>query len=210
MDRELTTRKTNRPAFLLRKIATPDHGIAVKTRLGEIFPEPKLHLGASLPTAEFHIGIFDAELRLASGGVFTAKDPILFGGGDTNLYGYVMSDPVNWMDTLGLAPNGCGPAQLPGSWIPDSIPGVFDFTESCNQHDRDYENRGGKAYADDNFYGNMIISCMENGGPFCEVFAHIYHLAVVKFGTGPYLSSPPNPDDGYWNYYLPGDACYAP
>ena len=30
-----------------------------------------------------------------------SKDPILFAGGDTNLYGYVMQDPVNFIDTSG-------------------------------------------------------------------------------------------------------------
>jgi RHS repeat-associated protein len=34
-------------------------------------------------------------------GRWTAKDPILFGGGDTNLYGYVVNDPVNFVDPLG-------------------------------------------------------------------------------------------------------------
>jgi len=31
----------------------------------------------------------------AGTGRWTAKDPIRFGGGDTNLYGYVLGDPVN-------------------------------------------------------------------------------------------------------------------
>lgn len=35
-------------------------------------------------------------------GRWLSKDPILFGGGDTNLYGYVMQDPVNWVDPTGL------------------------------------------------------------------------------------------------------------
>nr|WP_320190299.1 RHS repeat-associated core domain-containing protein [uncultured Desulfobacter sp.] len=35
-------------------------------------------------------------------GKWTAKDPILFAGGDTNLYGYVLNDPVNLIDPLGL------------------------------------------------------------------------------------------------------------
>lgn len=38
-------------------------------------------------------------------GRWTAKDPILFAGGDSNLYGYVMMDPVNFTDTRGLSPN---------------------------------------------------------------------------------------------------------
>jgi RHS repeat-associated protein len=36
-------------------------------------------------------------------GRFTAKDPIDFNGGDTNLYAYVMSDPVNGIDPSGEA-----------------------------------------------------------------------------------------------------------
>jgi RHS repeat-associated protein len=35
-------------------------------------------------------------------GRWTAKDPIGFAGGDTDLYGYVLSDPVNWFDPEGL------------------------------------------------------------------------------------------------------------
>jgi hypothetical protein len=30
-----------------------------------------------------------------------SKDPIRFNGGDTNLYGYVMQDPVNFIDPTG-------------------------------------------------------------------------------------------------------------
>lgn len=35
-------------------------------------------------------------------GRWTSKDPIGFRGGDTNLYGYVANDPVNWIDPSGL------------------------------------------------------------------------------------------------------------
>ncbi len=35
-------------------------------------------------------------------GRWTAKDPIFFAGGDTDLYGYVLNDPINWIDPLGL------------------------------------------------------------------------------------------------------------
>ncbi len=31
-----------------------------------------------------------------------SKDPILFAGGDTNLYGYVLQDPINLIDPSGL------------------------------------------------------------------------------------------------------------
>jgi RHS repeat-associated protein len=35
-------------------------------------------------------------------GRWTAKDPIDFAGGDENLFGYAHSDPVNFIDSLGL------------------------------------------------------------------------------------------------------------
>jgi len=37
-------------------------------------------------------------------GRWTARDPIGFAGGDTNLYGYVLSDPVNFIDQTGESP----------------------------------------------------------------------------------------------------------
>jgi RHS repeat-associated protein len=59
-------------------------------------------------------GLYDRDTKLvrfgardydAETGRWTAKDPIGFGGGDTNLYGYVVNDPVNWIDPLGLQGN---------------------------------------------------------------------------------------------------------
>ena len=38
----------------------------------------------------------------ASVGRWTNKDPILFAGGDSNLYGYVVENPVNFFDRNGL------------------------------------------------------------------------------------------------------------
>jgi RHS repeat-associated protein len=35
-------------------------------------------------------------------GRWTAKDPINFDGGDTNLYGYVLVNPINLIDPLGF------------------------------------------------------------------------------------------------------------
>ena len=56
-------------------------------------------------------GIYDRDTGLtrfgardydAQTGRWTAKDPIGFAGGDTNLYGYVLNDPVNLIDPSGL------------------------------------------------------------------------------------------------------------
>jgi RHS repeat-associated protein len=55
-------------------------------------------------------GLYDPDTQLVRFGArdydpetgrWTAKDPIGFAGGDTNLYGYVVSDPVNSMDATG-------------------------------------------------------------------------------------------------------------
>jgi len=56
-------------------------------------------------------GLYDADTGLTRFGArdydpetgrWTIKDPIRFDGGDTNLYGYVLNDPVNFVDPEGL------------------------------------------------------------------------------------------------------------
>ena len=55
-------------------------------------------------------GLYDKETKLVHFGFrdydpytgkWTAKDPIGFAGGDSNLYGYVLNDPVNLVDSRG-------------------------------------------------------------------------------------------------------------
>jgi RHS repeat-associated protein len=57
-------------------------------------------------------GLYDRDTKLvrfgardydADTGRWTAKDPIAFDSEDTNLYGYVLADPVNFKDSNGLA-----------------------------------------------------------------------------------------------------------
>ncbi|RZB33837.1 MAG: hypothetical protein SRB2_03673 [Desulfobacteraceae bacterium Eth-SRB2] len=43
-------------------------------------------------------------------GRWTTKDPILFAGGDTDLYGYCLNDPINTIDPVGLRIPGAGKA----------------------------------------------------------------------------------------------------
>lgn len=45
---------------------------------------------------------FGARDYMAEVGRWITKDPIAFAGGDSNLYGYVLNDPINLVDPLGL------------------------------------------------------------------------------------------------------------
>jgi RHS repeat-associated protein len=72
-------------------------------------------------------GLYDRDTKLvrfgardydAQTGRWTAKDPIRFDGGDVNLYGYVVSDPINFADPTGLgglAMPSPGPSSSPGA-----------------------------------------------------------------------------------------------
>jgi len=67
-------------------------------------------------------GLYDSDTKLtrfgyrdydAYTGKWTAKDPIDFGGGDSNLYGYVLGDPVNFVDPDGRI-----------AWVPVILGGI--------------------------------------------------------------------------------------
>jgi len=69
-------------------------------------------------------GLYDRDTKLvrfgardydAETGRWTEKDTILFGGGDANLYGYVVNDPANLSDAYGKCPpvGGVNPPVLP-------------------------------------------------------------------------------------------------
>ncbi|HKU17928.1 MAG TPA: RHS repeat-associated core domain-containing protein [Candidatus Saccharimonadales bacterium] len=70
-------------------------------------------------------GLYDADTGLVHFGArdydpqtgrWISKDPILFAGGETNLYGYVVGDPINGLDPLGLFCLGCHLPTLPTSF----------------------------------------------------------------------------------------------
>ncbi len=60
-------------------------------------------------------------------GRWTAKDPILFEGGDTNLYGYVLNDPINFVDPKGLYDEHL-------DWTPENNDTTRQVIEEFEQH----------------------------------------------------------------------------
>lgn len=83
-------------------------------------------------------GLYDRDTKLVRFGArdydpntgrWTAKDPIRFSGGDSNLYGYVWNDPVNISDPAGLEGD-CACEQKDSSTINNYTGGFVDeYTE---------------------------------------------------------------------------------
>jgi len=65
-------------------------------------------------------------------GRWTAKDPILFAGGDANLFAYVGNDPVNWSDPYGLECQELQPLiTTPLDQIEEMEPGLEPVCVEC-------------------------------------------------------------------------------
>ena len=94
------------------RIVTNENGTIVKRIDYDTFGNVLLDSNPSMRVPfGFAGGLYDPDTKLtrfgyrdydARTGKWTAKDPIGFGGGDTNLYGYVLNDPVNFVDPEGL------------------------------------------------------------------------------------------------------------
>jgi RHS repeat-associated protein len=96
-------------------------------------------------------GLYDQDTRLVrfgardydpSLGRWTTKDPLLLGGGSTNVYLYASGDPINRTDPSGLIDHefwanlaaGAGDVILPfgiGQWLREKL-GVDDFVDTCS------------------------------------------------------------------------------
>lgn len=135
----------------------------------------------------FHFRQYDP----LNGNWFSA-DPIgIFGG--INFYGYVLNNPVNWVDFLGLV---CGTES--NDWIIPDRPGGYDFTDACRNHDDCFGGlKGDKTFEECNqeFEKDLNTVCNgyltryelnfggEEGTPMnretCEWWAGLYSGAVT-------------------------------
>jgi RHS repeat-associated protein len=88
-------------------------------------------------------------------GRWTAKDPIGFAGGDTDLFGYCLNDPINWTDPDGLlvVP---GPTGVVGGAIVGGIGGAITGGISGAEH-------GGVTGAIGGAIGGAIIGTITGG-----------------------------------------------
>ncbi|MDF1594107.1 MAG: peptidoglycan DD-metalloendopeptidase family protein [Desulfobacterales bacterium] len=116
-------------------------------------------------------------------GRWTAKDPLLFEGEDTDLYGYVLNDPVNLIDPWGLE----------GYWPTDSqtVTSPFGPRGGGPHTGTDLRNpKGNSAYATDN--GTVILLRKDKkGGNQIKIlnddgsvsgYAHTHWVDGLKMG----------------------------
>ena len=104
----------------VRQVVNLSNGAVVQRLDYDVWGNVTLNTNPDLQPFGFAGGLFDSDTQLTRFGArdydavigrLTAKDPIGFAGGDTNLYGYVANDPVNFIDPTGLSSG-----SLPEDW----------------------------------------------------------------------------------------------
>lgn len=133
----------NVPVYLAKSTNTfrliTDHTgtvrLVLKTQTGEVvqrldydeFGRVILDTNPGFQPFGFAGGIYDPDTSLVRfsardydphTGQWTSADPLVFEGQDSNLYGYVRSDPVNYIDSEGLAPS----AREKSVWFEEDPP----------------------------------------------------------------------------------------
>jgi RHS repeat-associated protein len=135
-------------------------------------------------------------------GRFISEDPIGFGGGDVNLYGYVWTNPLNYYDPMGL--DGW-PANL-ANWFDENIEYARQFYQGDEQ---DWQRNGsvntvadlasgaadmlrcgsgaGQAYfsTDENIYGRGALAAMDVARCAALAAALLGPLSKAVPGTRP-------------------------
>ena len=98
----------------VRLVVNAETGEVMQRLDYDAFGEVLMDTNPAFQPFGFAGGLYDPDTGLtrfgyrdydAAVGRWTAKDPVLFGGGDTNLYAYNRNDPVNQFDPMGLEYN---------------------------------------------------------------------------------------------------------
>ena len=73
--------------------------------------------------------------------------------------------------------------------VPDTIPGIFDFTDACAAHDACYASGEAQLPCDDAFRDDMVAECVADFPSavdprrhLCLTFAQLYYFGVRLFG----------------------------
>ncbi len=120
-------------------------------------------------------GLYDQDTKLVRFGArdynpqtgrWTAKDPILFAGGDSNLYGYTQSDPINKVD-----PSGRSEGR-------DSVAGIFDA----------YLDSMGLLLGPTVTLPAKLAAGVGPNGGFGEALRDLAGVTDVDTGSGPYIT----------------------
>lgn len=84
----------------------------------------------------------------------------------------------------------------------------IDFTNICNQHDRDYTSLVSKLQADNNFSSRLSSFCGGSSDPTsCQSFANAYVNAVSNFGTGAYQADQTQLQCAAWGDSMKKSGC---
>ncbi|WP_333033329.1 MULTISPECIES: RHS repeat-associated core domain-containing protein [unclassified Microcoleus] len=177
-------------------------------------------------------GLIDVETELvrfgfrdydAVAGKWTAKDPIGFAGGDGNLYGYIVNEPVNLTDPSGLDPNPQVPSPGNLGLPPLSQPNISLPTPPTGQGNNNIQGTqtggGGKCekldlsrwlgvstrsgYSNEPIRpispirGGLTTSQFGRSIPYLNPYLNIYFLLIRPMIFGPQVLTPSLPPPGY-------------
>ncbi len=128
----------------VRLVVDTTTGAIVQQLAYDVFGAVTLDTNPGFQPFGFAGGLYDRDTGLVRFGArdydpdtarWTIKDPIGFAGGDSNLYGYVLGDPVNGLDVAGLECGGgdSGPNDVEPiypvdilGYVPDFVPRLDD------------------------------------------------------------------------------------
>jgi len=73
--------------------------------------------------------------------------------------------------------------------VPDTLPGIFDFTEACEEHDACYAEGEDRLACDLEFRSDLLSACaaqhpatLDARRLLCVTFAELYFIGVRLFG----------------------------